>query len=159
MIRPIKLLCGGVLSALAMLLGVAGSVSAQDRPNIVLMVMDNLGWGEIGVYGGGILRGAETPRLDQLAAEGMRFSRAYCVNSVCSPSRATYFTGLIPSQHGIHCYLGGEKPDSQMGPDAYCTVEEFRCLPEILREEGYRCGLSGKWHLGDSLHPDRKRVV
>ncbi len=57
----------------ALLLLAPAAATAQAKPNIVLMVMDNLGWGEIGVYGGGILRGAETPRLDQLAAEGIRF--------------------------------------------------------------------------------------
>ena len=64
-----KSLCTCLIWALI----VATSNAQAAKPNIVLMVMDNLGWGEIGVYGGGILRGAETPRLDQLAAEGMRF--------------------------------------------------------------------------------------
>ena len=58
--------------ALILLLLPAGSAYAQQKPNIVLVLMDNLGWGEPGVYGGGILRGAPTPRIDQLAAEGMR---------------------------------------------------------------------------------------
>ena len=93
------------------------------------------------------------PHIDRLADEGIRFSNAYCVNSVCSPSRATFMTGLIPSQHGVHCYLGGERPDAQMGPDAYCTIREFANLPRVMADAGYVCGLSGKWHLGDSLRP------
>ncbi|HJN16919.1 MAG TPA: sulfatase-like hydrolase/transferase, partial [Armatimonadota bacterium] len=72
---------------------------------------------------------------------------------VCSPNRATYMTGLIPSQHGVHNWLGGEKPDAQVGPEAYCTISEFATLPRVLADEGYACGLSGKWHLGDSLSP------
>ena len=72
-----------------------------------------------------------TPHIDRLAADGVRFTDAYCVNSVCSPSRATYLTGLIPSQHGVHSYLGGEKPDAQMGPQAYNTISEFTTLPRI----------------------------
>jgi arylsulfatase A-like enzyme len=118
--------------------------------NVVFIMTDNQGAWSLGCYGNPDIR---TPNIDRLAAEGVRFSQAYCVNSVCSPSRATYFTGLIPSQHGVHCFLGGEKPDAQMGPDAYSTVAEFDTLPGILSQAGYTCGLSGKWHLGDSLNP------
>lgn len=118
--------------------------------NLVLIMTDNQGAWTLGCYGNEDIR---TPNLDRLAGEGVRFCRAYCVNSVCSPSRATYLTGLIPSQHGVHCWLGTEKPDAQMGPDAYCTIAEFPNLPRLLSEAGYNCGLSGKWHLGDSIRP------
>ena len=121
-----------------------------DRPNILFIMTDNQGAWSLGCYGNPDIR---TPNIDRLASSGARFDQAYCVNSVCSPSRATYMTGLIPSQHGVHCYLGGEKPDAQMGPDAYCTIEEFTTLPKVLHDSGYHCGLSGKWHLGDSLNP------
>ena len=79
--------------------------------NVVLIMTDNQGAWTLGCHGNEQIR---TPAIDRLAAEGIRFSRAYCVNSVCSPSRATYLTGLLPSQHGIHCWLGTEKPDAQM---------------------------------------------
>ena len=118
--------------------------------NIVFFLTDNQGAWSLGCYGNPDIR---TPHIDGLAKAGMRFTDAYCVNSVCSPTRATYFTGLIPSQHGVHSYLGGERPDAQMGPDAYCTIREFTNLPRVLTNQGYTCGLSGKWHLGDSLRP------
>ncbi|MCZ7649242.1 MAG: sulfatase-like hydrolase/transferase [Planctomycetota bacterium] len=121
-------------------------------PNVVFIMSDNQGAWTLGSHGNPDIR---TPHLDRLAAEGLRCERAYCVNSVCSPCRATCLTGLIPSQHGVHTYLGMEKPDAQMGPDAYCTIGEFRGLPEIFADRGYVCGLSGKWHLGDSLHPQK----
>ena len=119
-------------------------------PNVVFIMTDNQGAWTLGCYGNPDIR---TPNIDRLADEGIRFSNAYCVNSVCSPSRATFMTGLIPSQHGVHCYLGGEKPDAQMGPDAYCTIHEFANLPRVMADAGHTCGLSGKWHLGDSLRP------
>jgi len=119
-------------------------------PNLIFILTDNFGaWG-IGCYGNREIR---TPNLDRLAAEGARFSRAYCVNSVCSPSRATFLTGLIPSQHGIHSFLTAGEP--QIGPKAYCTIAEFRSLSDILAAEGYVCGLVGKWHLGDNLRPQK----
>ncbi|MFC1714043.1 sulfatase [Candidatus Poribacteria bacterium] len=118
--------------------------------NVVFIMTDNQGEWTLGCYGNEDIR---TPNIDSLAEDGIRFSNAYCVNSVCSPSRATFLTGLIPSQHGVHCWLGTEKPDAQIGPDAYCTIQEFANLPRIMSDSGYTCGLSGKWHLGDSIRP------
>ena len=118
--------------------------------NVVFIMTDNQGAWSLGCHGNPDIR---TPHIDRLASQGIRFTDAYCVNSVCSPSRATYLTGLIPSQHGVHCYLGGEKPDAQIGPDAYNTIGEFTTLPRVMADAGYTCGLSGKWHLGASLHP------
>ncbi len=119
-------------------------------PNIVFILTDNQSPWTLGCYGNTDIH---TPHIDRLAAEGIRFENARCVNPVCSPNRATCLTGLLPSQHGVHNFLGGENPDSQMGPEAYCTISEFANWPAILSKEGYDCGLSGKWHLGDSLHP------
>lgn len=120
------------------------------RPNIVFIITDNQSPWTLGCYGNDEIL---TPNVDELAEGGVRFTNAFCSNPVCSPNRATCFTGLMPSQHGVHNWLGGEKPDAQIGPEAYCTIEEFAALPQILADEGYACGLSGKWHLGDSLHP------
>ena len=69
---------------------------------------------------------------------------------MCSPTRATFLTGLIPSQHGVHSFLD---PKYMIGPQAYNTLNEFTSLGEVLRDSGYACGLSGKWHLGDNLKP------
>ena len=126
----------------------AGSQEASPAgmvksPNVVLMLADNQGAWSLGCYGNPDIR---TPNIDRLASRGVRFTRAFSPNGVCSPTRATLLTGLIPSQHGVHSFLSAN--EAQMGPDAYCTIGEFRSLPEVLADAGYTCGLVGKWHLG-----------
>ncbi|HUT35488.1 MAG TPA: sulfatase-like hydrolase/transferase [Planctomycetota bacterium] len=118
------------------------------KTNLVFILTDNQGAWTLGCYGNPDIR---TPSIDALARDGTRFTRAFAVNAVCSPTRATFLTGLIPSQHGVHCYLGAG--GAQMGPGAYCTIREFRTLPKLLAEAGYACGLVGKWHLGANLNP------
>jgi len=126
----------------------AGTYGATERTNVVFILTDNHGAWTLGCYGNPDIR---TPNIDRLATEGIRFTRAFSSNAVCSPTRATYLTGLLPSQTGVHCYLRAK--GAQIGPDAYCTIAEFRTLPEILAESGYRCGLVGKWHLGKNMEP------
>jgi arylsulfatase A-like enzyme len=123
------------------------SLGAHARPNIIFILTDNQGAWTLGCYGNKDIR---TPNIDKLAANGMRFTRALSSNPVCSPTRATFLTGLIPSQHGVHSFLD---PQFMMGPKAFNTLGEFMSLGEVLRDEGYVCGLSGKWHLGDNLNP------
>lgn len=123
-------------------------VAAEKKPvNLVFILTDNQGAWTLGCYGNKDIR---TPHIDRLAANGMRFTRALSSNPVCSPTRATFLTGLMPSQHGVHSFLD---PKFMMGPEAYNTLQEFRSLGEILRDAGYVCGLSGKWHLGANLTP------
>ncbi len=117
------------------------------RPNVILIMTDNQGAWTLGCYGNPDIH---TPNIDRLATEGARFTRAFCNNAVCSPTRASYLTGLMPSQHGVHKYINN---DVMLGPKAYSTIAEYDTLPQILSESGYTCGLVGKWHLGDHLHP------
>ncbi len=119
---------------------------AESRPpNIIFILTDNQGAWTLGCYGNEDIR---TPHIDRLAADGIRFDRCLSSNAVCSPTRATFLTGLIPSQHGVHSFLD---PKYMMGPEAYDTLAEFTTLPQVLAKAGYTCGLSGKWHLGANL--------
>ncbi len=136
------------LLLIAAALPFSSSLAAEPRhPNVVFILTDNHGPWTLGCYGNREIR---TPRIDRLAGQGIRFTRCFSSNAVCSPTRATYLTGLIPSQHGVHCYLAAGR--AQIGPAAYSTIGEFDTLGEILAKAGYVCGLSGKWHLGDNLH-------
>jgi len=113
---------------------------AEKPPNVILIVTDNQTESLVGAYGN---RDIKTPNIDSLAEKGMRFDRAYAVSGVCSPTRATLLTGLIPSQHGVHNGL-----PSVVGMDGWAAIEEFRSLPQTLSEAGYNTALVGKYHLG-----------
>ena len=122
---------------------VLASTPDAQPANIVVIMADNLGAWQLGCYGNADV---ETPHLDSLAEGGLRFERAMCCNPVCSPTRASYLTGLIPSQHGVHHWL--QDGDLQMGKDAKCVVAQYDTVPKLLGEAGYYCGHVGKWHLG-----------
>ena len=108
-------------------LAVTCTVNAAKNPNIVFILTDNQGAWQLGCYGNPDFR---TPNIDRMAREGVRFTQAYANNAVCSPTRATYLTGLTPSQHGVHRYLSAGR--LQIGPQAKYTLEEFTTLPEVL---------------------------
>jgi len=110
-----------------------------SKPNIVFILMDNLGYGELGCYGGGILRGAPTPRIDKLAAEGTRLLN-FNVEAQCTPSRSALMTGRFPIRSGTHSIPIGE------GLEGLTQWEVT--IAELLSGVGYSTGHFGKWHLG-----------
>ena len=132
------------LVGLALILGVAGAaaapapITAANRPNIVFILADDLGYGDVGAYGQTKIR---TPRLDRMAREGTRFTQFYAGSPVCAPSRSALMTG----QHTGHTYIRGNKehPAGQEPlPDAVTT------LADVLKQAGYATGIFGKWGLG-----------
>ncbi len=114
-------------------------------PNIILIMSDNHSAGMLGCHGNAEIK---TPRIDQMAAEGVKFDQAYCVNAMCSPCRASVLTGLLPSQHGIHTWLDDRTPDKL--PAGWNAIDEFVTMPEVLKQNGYKTALIGKYHLGDA---------
>src|SRR5450631_4745023 len=127
----------------AIILAPHSSLNAQnqDKPNIVFILVDNLGWGELGVYGGGILRGAPTPRIDTLASEGMRLLN-FNVEAQCTPSRSALMTGRFSIRSGTYEVPYGGVPDG-------LTQWEVT-IAELLSAQGYATGMWGKWHLGSA---------
>ena len=111
------------------------------KPNIVFIFMDNLGYGELGVYGGGILRGAPTPRIDALASEGMRLLN-FNVEAQCTPSRSAFMTGRFSIRSGTYEVPIGGVPEG-------LTQWEVT-LAQLLSAQGYATGMWGKWHLGSA---------
>jgi arylsulfatase len=129
------------------------SLAAADRPrpNIVLILADDLGYSDLGCYGGEI----DTPHIDALAADGVRFTQLY--NSArCCPSRASLMTGLYPTQAGIGDFTT-PGPSPERGP-GYLGRLNDQCvtLAEVLRGAGYRCYYVGKWHMHQETGPIRR---
>ncbi|MCC6537238.1 MAG: arylsulfatase [Bryobacterales bacterium] len=136
-----------ILGTLAAATGTAtAAAAAAPRPNIVLIIADDLGYANLGCYGQKRIR---TPHLDQLAAEGLRFTDAYAGSTVCAPSRCALMTGL----HTGHARTRGNKlPDLPLRPEDITVTE-------LVKRAGYRTGLFGKWSLGNigsTGHPRRK---
>lgn len=116
------------------------------RPNVLLILSDDQGPWAMGCAGNDDIH---TPALDSLAASGVRLSRFFCASPVCSPARASLFTGEIPSQHGVHDWISR----GHVGDEGVDFLAGRRLFTDDLHEAGYRLGLIGKWHLGANDRP------
>ena len=112
-------------------------IAAERQPNIIFILADDLGYGDIGAYGATAIA---TPNIDRMAAQGAMFNEFYSVSPVCTPARAALLTGRYPIRQGIHEVF---YPESFQGMDPTEVT-----VAEVLKDAGYRTGLVGKWHLG-----------
>ena len=120
----------------------------MTKPNVIFIFTDNQMAETLRCYGN---HEVYTPNLDQMAADGMRFSNAYCANAFCSPCRASVMTGMLPSQHGVHSWIDDRQ--SAGWPDSWHALAGLPTLPEELQKLGYATGLFGKYHLGNPVSP------
>ena len=141
---------GRLCWVLSLLLAFTGFAGEESSPNIILMMADDLGYNDLSCYGSQKLR---TPVLDKLAEEGLRLTDFYAGATVCTPSRMALLTGAYPHRLGWNGGVVGYriKPVNGLAPEA-------RTMGEVFRDAGYRTGLIGKWHLGDTaeLHPQKQ---
>ncbi|MEW5975419.1 MAG: sulfatase [Acidobacteriota bacterium] len=131
------------------LLALAGTAVPDARPNFVFILIDDLGWADLGCYGSRFHR---TPNLDRLARQGMRFIHAYAACPVCSPTRASILTGKYPARLHLTDWLPG-RPDQPSQKLARPLIRqalplEEETVAEVLRSAGYKTAAIGKWHLG-----------
>lgn len=118
----------------------------SEKSNVVFILTDDQGVWAAGCYGNPDIR---TPNIDRIANTGVRFENFFVATPVCSPSRATFLTGRISSQHGVHDWISG----GNVGEDAASYLAEEVTYTDVLAEHGWTCGISGKWHLGNSQLP------
>src|SRR5215218_1213056 len=132
------------MSVLAILCLPAPSPAAESRPHVVFVLADDLGPGDLGCYGGTLTR---TPRIDQLAKEGTRFTQYYSASPICSPSRAALVTGMFPARWRITSFLQTRAGNRGCEQADYLDPKA-PSLPRQLKQAGYATAHFGKWHLG-----------
>jgi len=127
----------------------AALAQTRRRPNIIVFMTDDHGAWATGTYGCSEMY---TPNIDALAKGGAKFTRAFACTPVCSPSRMTYMTGCVPSAHGVQDWL---RPEDSFGATGREWLKGMTIFPEVLAKNGYRCGMVGKWHMGQDEQAQR----
>lgn len=129
------------VAIVAAIVGTSAVAQQSQKPNVVFILADNVGYGDLGSYGGGELRGAPTPRLDQMAREGLRLTQ-YLVEPACTPSRAALMTGQYSIRNGLSLIAIESSP--------YTLPGRAFTMGELFKGAGYATAIFGKWHLGSA---------
>ncbi len=134
--------------------GPAAQDAPAEKPNFIVLLADDLGWTDLGCYGSDLY---ETPHIDKLAADGMRFTHGYAACTVCSPTRAAIMTGMYPARTHVTDFItGGVRPKAKLRiPDWTMQLDHrHTSLAEALQAAGYRTAHVGKWHLMPRNEPE-----
>ena len=136
---------------IALLLSCFSCVAAADRPNMVIILCDDLGYGDLGIHGHPHIR---TPNIDRLANEGIRFTNFYSTAPVCSPSRVGLLTGRSPNRAGVYDWIpASTTPKADAREQVHMKREEVT-IAQLLKKAGYATCMSGKWHCNAAFNRD-----
>lgn len=141
---------------LALVWAMSATLSAgeNNRPNILLVLADDLGWKDLGCYGNEIYK---TENLDRFASEGILFQQAYAAAHVCSPTRGSIMTGLYPARTHLTDWIPGHRRVGKLMPPQWTPFlsEQHFTIGEMLKKQGYQTAWLGKWHLEKRTHEDK----
>ena len=135
---------------LLLVTGFASDIKAANQPNVIVVLIDDMGWGDFSCFGNAE---AKTPHIDRIASEGIRFEQFYVNAPICSPSRCALVTGQYPQRWNIHSYLNNRADNRRRGCAQWLDSKAIT-LPRLLKQNGYATGHFGKWHLGGQRDVD-----
>lgn len=141
----------GIFASVNVACGSSNQSKDQKLPNILFIFADDWGYGDLGCYGN---KEVQTPNLDKLASEGVRFTQFYVTSGVCSPSRSSVITGHFPAEHNVHGHFAGNDLNAKRGMPNWLDATLPVYLPRVMQHAGYKTAHFGKWHLGGGGEPN-----